>query len=303
MPSTARPAADASIEVSTNASIEVSVDVVTGDGTPIAARFLVPTTPMRGAVLVVPAMGVSQRYYAPLAAWLTEQGFAVATFDYRGTGESRRSPLREVEADLLTWAEHDIAAVLEALVARAPGVPITWLGHSLGGQLVPFVPGAERVAKVITVATGSGYWRENATPLRRKVWLFWFGAVPVATALYGYFPGKRLGMVGDLPRGVIRQWKAWCMNPAYAVGVLASARARFAAVRTPITSLSFTDDEMMSDRNIESLHGFYEGAPRTMKRLTPADVGLARIGHFGFFRPEMRAPLWDAHLRGELAAA
>jgi len=283
------------------ADVDVSIDVITTDGTPIAARFRAPTTAVRGAVLVVPAMGVSQGYYAALATWLTEHGYAVATFDYRGTGRSRRGPLREVEADLLTWAEQDVAAVLAALAARAPGVPITWLGHSLGGQLIPFVPGAERVAKVITIATGSGYWRENAAPLRRKVWLFWFGAVPVATALCGYFPGKRLGMVGDLPRGVIRQWKAWCLDPAYAVGVLGSARARFAAVRTPITSLSFTDDEMMSARNTESLHGFYEGAPRTMTRLAPADVGLARIGHFGFFRPEMRAPLWDAHLRGELA--
>ena len=45
---------------------------------------------------------------------------------------------------------------------RTAGVPITWIGHSLGGQLVPFVHDRRGVAKIITVAAGSGYWRENS---------------------------------------------------------------------------------------------------------------------------------------------
>jgi predicted alpha/beta hydrolase len=214
-------------------------------------------------------------------------------------GKSRTGSLRRVRADIVTWAEQDATAVLRALETRVPGVPVTWIGHSLGGQIVPFVePGA--VAKVITIATGSGYWRQNAPQLKRKVWLFWWLAVPLATPLFGYFPGKRLGMVGDLPRGVIRQWKKWCMQPDYAAGDGPAMRARFAAVTTPITSLSFTDDEMMSGASIDSIHALYEGAPRTMRRLAPADLGVPRIGHFGFFRSEMK-PHWRAQLLGELA--
>ncbi|MFN7643314.1 MAG: hypothetical protein ACK5PW_09570 [Burkholderiales bacterium] len=41
----------------------------------------------------------------------------------------------------------------------------------------------------------------------------------------------------------------------------AAARERFDAVRTPIVSLSFTDDEMMSARSIASLHALYTNAP------------------------------------------
>lgn len=76
----------------------------------------------------------------------------------------------------------------------------------------------------------------------------------------------------------------------------ADARDGFASVRTPIVSLSLTDDEMMSARNIESLHGFYQDAPRTMNRLDPRNPGLTRIGRFGFFRPEEigKAP-WPTH--------
>jgi predicted alpha/beta hydrolase len=286
-------------------------DLRAEDGVALAARHFAPSsprlgraaTPARGAVLIAPALGVPQTYYEAFAHWLASTGFHALTFDYRGIGASRRGPLRDVDADLFTWAKVDLAAALEALEARAAGVPVTWLGHSLGGQVVPFVPGAERVSKIVTVATGSGYWRDNSEPLRRRVWMLWFGAVPIATPLFGYFPGQKLGMVGDLPRGVVMQWRKWCLHRDYVVGAEHEARARFAAVRTPIVSFSFTDDEMMSARSIASIHDFYVGAPRTMHRLSPHDLGLSRVGHFGAFRRSMRAPLWERWLRPVLSVA
>ena len=230
------------------------------------------------------------------------QGFHALTFDYRGIGLSQRRPLAEVDADILTWAQKDVAAAVEVLAERAGGLPMTWIGHSLGGQIVPFVESRVRAAKIVTVATGSGYWRENAPALRRKVWFFWYGAVPLATPLFGYFPGRRLGMVGDLPRGVALQWRRWCLDPEYAVGAEGPAvRALFADVRTPITSFSFSDDDLMSPRNIASIHGFFTGAPRAMRHLKPSDLGVRKVGHFGFFRPEMERPLWSRHVLAELA--
>jgi predicted alpha/beta hydrolase len=273
------------------------------DGVTLAARhYPAATASPRGAVLLVSAMGVGQAYYAPFAAWLAGEGFHVVGFDYRGMGESRRTPLRDVHADVVTWAEQDTSAALRALEVRAPGLPITWIGHSLGGQIVPFVPDLGAVAKVITVAAGSGYWRENSPPLRRKVWIFWWGAVPLCTPLFGYFPGSKLGMVGDLPRGVVEQWRHWCLDPEYAVGAGGEpTRALFASVTTPMTSLSFTDDEMMSAQSTRKLHGFYTGTRVRMVRISPAESGVARVGHFGFFRRAMRGELWERYLRPELA--
>ena len=126
----------------------------------LAATLYRPTAHPRGAVLLAPAMGVPQRFYAAFASFLAEQGFVALSFDYRGMGQSRTRPLRRERADILTWAEQDAAAALRALRETAPG-------------------------------------------LRRKVGIFWFGAVPLLTPVFGYFLGARLGMVGDLPRGVI----------------------------------------------------------------------------------------------------
>jgi predicted alpha/beta hydrolase len=77
-------------------------------------------------------------------------------------------------------------------------------------------------------------------------------------------------------------------------------RAQYAAVTIPMVSLSFADDEFMSARNTESLHGFYVNAPKVMKRISPHDIGARRIGHFGFFKSDFEHSLWRAYLLPEL---
>jgi len=267
------------------------------DGRPLAATAFAPAGPPRGVVLVAPAMGVVQAFYAGLGAWLAGQGFLAITFDYRGMGRSRCGSLRDEPADLVTWGRLDSSAALSAAVARAGGRPVTWLGHSLGGQLLPWVEGLDRVARVVTVATGGGYWRETTPWLRPRAWFLFFVAVPALMPVFGYFPGRRLRMVGDVPRGAMAQWRRWCRDRDYAAGAEGPAvRAAYAAVRVPITSLSFTDDEMMSARNVESIHGQYTGSAVTRVRLSPAEVGVERIGHFGCLRPAMAGPLWERFL-------
>ena len=272
--------------------------VETKDGQRIAARFFRPQGEPKGSVLIVPAMGGTQDYYQPFASWLATQGFTAATFDYRGTGFSRPRDLRGFKADIFDWARLDCAAMIDALPQR----PLYWIGHSLGGQILALVPNKHSVAKAVTVATGSGYWLENVPSLRLKVWWLWYVLTPIALRVCGYFPGRALRKVGDLPKGVMAQWRRWCLDPEYAVGAEGDAvRAEYAAVRAPIVSISFEDDEMMSARNTESIHSFYTSAPRTLKRIAPRDIGVARIGHFGFFRAAFEFSLWRPHLLPELS--
>ncbi|XHS78644.1 alpha/beta fold hydrolase [Burkholderiaceae bacterium UC74_6] len=280
------------------------------DGAQLAAELYGDPATAHAGLVIAPAMGVAQRFYADFARWMAAQGFVVLSFDYRGMGASRppafKASLRGFETDIPTWAKLDAAAAL-AEMQRLLGDdrPLHWLGHSLGSQIVGMLPGRERIASVVTIAGGSGYWRENAAQLKRYVWLLWWVLVPVLVPLFGYFPGKRLRMVGDLPRGVIRQWRRWCLHPDYLMGEGGSAlREQYAALKTRILSLSFTDDEFMSRRNIESLHGFYSGAEVELRRIAPGDVGARRIGHMGFFRTPFQSSLWPQAakwLQGESA--
>lgn len=273
-----------------------TLTLASAPGTPLAARLYRPSGAPRAAVLIGGAMGVRQDYYRAFAAWLAAQGYLTLTFDYRGSGDSRPhgGSLRGFRADLFDWAR-DTDAAIEALAERAGGLKLYLIGHSLGAQLPGLLAQRDRIAGLLSVAAGSGYWRDNAPQLRRLVLYFWHVLVPVATTLFGYFPGRRIGKVGDLPRGVILQWRKWCMHPHYHVGA-EGVGAHFAAARFPILALSMTDDELMTERGTHKLVGFYANAPRRVERIAPADVQARRIGHFGFFREQFQATLWQRSL-------
>lgn len=263
------------------------------NGETIAVRLYEPNLAPRAMIVVPCAMGVAQRYYAHFAEWLARQGYLSVTFDYRGIGESAPASLRGFDVDIVGWAKEDCAAVIEYLKARHPDTPLYWIGHSLGGQLLGLIPNRDKIDRVMTVATGSGYWLENSWPTKRIVWWLWFVVVPIATRLVGYFPGKRIRKVGDLPKGVITQWRRWCLAREYVVGAEGDrVREAYASVRMPILSLSFADDEMMSAQGVRSLHSLYTGAPVEYRRIAPQDIGATEIGHFGFFRPQFEATLW-----------
>ena len=273
------------------------VTIAAADGRPLRARIYTPGVPARGSVLISTAMGVPQGYYAPFANYLADHGFEVTTYDYRGMGEDAPKSLRGFECSVSDWAEKDYNAAVRHAKAARPGLPLYVVGHSLGGQLPGLLPDHGMIAGMITVASGSGYWRENAPGLRRSVPLMWYGLVPLLTPVFGYWPGATLNMVGNLPRGVITEWRRWCLHPDYVCDEAGERRdAFFPAVRFPICALSFTDDEYMSETSIRKLHARYSGAEVEIRRIAPGDVGLSRIGHFGFFRKQVDAALWPQAL-------
>jgi predicted alpha/beta hydrolase len=276
------------------------VTLVVADGTLIAARVYEPQGLVQGSVVVGGAMGVRQDFYAPFAEWLARQGWRVTTFDYRGSGDSAPASLRGFQADLFDWTL-DYEAAIDHAHGELPGSPLYLLGHSLGAQLPGLLANQHKVSGLLSVAAGSGYWRENAPRLKRSVLYFWFVLVPLATKLWGYFPGKRLRKVGDLPAGVVLQWRRWCLNPRYSVGAEGEpARRAYANARFPVLALSITDDELMTLAGTHSLFSLYENAPKQFQRIAPEDLALQRIGHFGPFRHEQEAKLWprlDGFLR------
>lgn len=282
------------------------VTLVAADGVRIAGRVYEAQGLVEGSVVIGGAMGVRQEFYAPFAAWLAAQGWRVTTFDYRGSGDSAPPSLRGFEADLFDWTR-DYDAAIEHAHAGLPGAPLYLLGHSLGAQLPGLLANQHRVSGLLSVAAGSGYWRENAPRLKRIVPWFWFVLVPLATRLCGYFPGRKLRLVGDLPAGVVLQWRRWCLNPRYSVGAEGElARMAYARARFPVLALSITDDELMTLKGTHSLVNLYENAPRQVERIAPAELAVRRIGHFGPFRSEQEGKLWPRmaqHLRGLAAPA
>ena len=71
-------------------------EVAAEDGYPIRGGIWHADT---GPVVVLhAATAVQARYYARFASWLSGQGATVLTFDYRGIGESRSTPVKDLQA-------------------------------------------------------------------------------------------------------------------------------------------------------------------------------------------------------------
>lgn len=261
------------------------------DGYELAvARFPAQGTPW-ATLCIGGAMGVRQDFYAPFARFLAGEGVHVLTFDYRGSGFSRPRKLSDFPATVTEWAEQDLDAMLAEARKPAPSLPLLFVGHSLGGQILGLAPRNVDVAAIVNVTVGSGYYKLHRT-MALRVRILWFLAMPLLLPLFGYFPGKRLRMIGDLPFGVAWQWRKWCLHPEYVLCEGADTYARFARVSVPILSLSFTDDAMIERPAIEKLESAYPNARVESRHLAPAQAAAKAVGHFGFFSERMRGTLW-----------
>lgn len=248
-------------------------------------------------IIIAAALGVKQRFYQPLAKWLSQQGYRVITFDYYGIGQSLDKPIQKVDTTIVQWAEYDINEVI-AYAQRVKGdEPLIYLAHSLGGQLLALAENASLIDKVVTIASGTGYWRNASTRVRRTSWLLWYLAVPISTPIAGYFPGKKLKMVGDMPANAMRQWSRWCRSKDYLFDHLSDDQAqRYKHFSAPIQAFHLVDDELLKRENIENLLAHYPTAPSSITDLTPSMTPVKGIGHFNFFRSEYQTSLWQNHL-------
>jgi len=279
------------------------ITILATDRYKLAATLYLPRGPKRHAVLINSATAVPRSYYRGFASYLARQGCAVLTYDYRGIGGSRPAPkanaprppsLRGFDASMADWAGKDVTAAVSWMRERYGSLPLLYVGHSFGGQALGLLPNNTEVTRALLVSAQAAYWKLMPSPERYRVYLMMNVLGQPAARLFGYLPG-RVMLGQDLPKGVFLQWTRWVMNERYLLGdPTLAALANFANYRGPLRALCFTDDSWAPKPAVELLcSGFTATAPDIME-ISPADAGVNRIGHMGFFRSEHRNTLWRA---------
>lgn len=243
-------------------------------------------------MIVSPATGVWRSFYRPFAAYLSDRGFTVVTYDYRGIGDSRGPDHRFSDHRMRHWGERDMAAVID-WVRRHREDPLLTVGHSAGTQLLGLCPNNGEVRAHLGVAVGSGYWRHWSTPRRWLLAALWYLVVPLTSRALGRFPGRPFGFGTDLPPRVAMEWASWCRNRDYLLGdPEAEASLHFRDYEGALRILSFTDDRYAPRKAVEALLRFYPAARSEHVEVRPEDRGLASIGHMGFFSESAGSVLW-----------
>ena len=256
-----------------------------------------PDSEAHGVIILAPAMGVNQRYYAALANWLTTKGFIAVTFDFQGMGVNSPKQLKHIDINITDWIETDCARVIARCRESWPDLKITWVGHSLSGQIFPLIPNQTELSGIVSIASGSGFWRLAPMTMRFKALTLWHLLVPVLTPLFGYFPGKKLGVVANLPKRVIYQWRKWCLDSDYCLAAAPpSMRATFTSTKQKVVALTFDDDHMISFESARALHRLFARNDIGHQHISSSQTPFKRIGHFGFFRHRQQEALWATYL-------
>ncbi len=277
---------------------ETSLTFKTDDGAELVGRLYRPDTDPVAAVVLNSATGVFQTFYTYFARWLAaERGIACLTYDYRDVGRSWSGPLRASTADMSDWGIRDQVAARRAMSRAMPNAPLWIVGHSLGAMLLPNQPETETIERVIGVASGMVHYSDHPWPYRALAMNFWFTIGPLATAICGYLPGKRLGFGEDLPSDVFWQWRKWCTSRGFNAGDIgprlpAPNWASDAKVRLH----AFADDDLIPSHCVDRLAENYAGKAEVVL-IDPKKHGLDCVGHLSAFSRRNRA-LWPLFLDG-----
>ena len=273
------------------------------DGVEIAAHWYEPG-PQAGAARAVAvigaATGVPQGFYRAFASWLAQRGYAVLTFDYRGMGASRRGPIEAETATMRDWAQQDMSAALAAATRRrrtASGVRLAllWVDHSFGGHGIGLARGIGEVDAVLTVAAQLGDWRLWPGVHRWITACYFHLMMPAIAHLFGHAPAWALGgSAMPLPKQVALEWARWGRRRDYLWGDPA-LRGELTLERFAGTAHLWNVSDDLSyapPAAVDGLAAKFVNSKVQRHTLTPASVGLRRIGHFGAFRRDSGARIW-----------
>lgn len=275
------------------------------DGFPLSARLWSSRSLVepRFVAIINAGAGIAFHYYDRFAAYLAETGIPTVLYDYRGIASSRPPSLVGFHASVQDWGSKDCAAVLDWVSQHFPRAKRILVGHSVGGFVTGFAANGDRIDRMLLIGAHTGYWGDYARGARIPMFLLWHALMPTITGILGYFPGRRLRLLEDLPKDAALDWARryrpdfwWYLKRPDGMpdqDLIDSLLSHFHAIRAETLALRFDDDPFATEAATDRILALYANAPASRVNFGPCDVASERIGHFGFFRSRFRSTLWS----------
>ncbi|MFW1859755.1 alpha/beta fold hydrolase [Acinetobacter defluvii] len=247
---------------------------------------------IKAKIILASATGVPQGFYRRFSEYMTQYGYQVLTFDYRGVGASSPKNLKGFEMSYLDWGKLDLAGAIDYFADEQR--PLFVVGHSYGGQALGLTPNHAKVTAMYCFGTGAGWHGYMPLKERLKVQVIWNIVFPPIVAVTGYLPWSKFNMGADLPRGVYQQWRKWCKNPTYFFSdpEQAALKDLYAQVKVPIYAVAALDDDWALPNSRHAFMQHYQNAEMHYIDIAANHLGLKQIGHMGYFRQGSEA-IWD----------
>lgn len=271
-----------------------SIQIYCKDNIKLSATLYQPQGQVKAGIIINSATAVKQSYYANFAQYLSQQGFLVVTYDYRGIGLSKLGEGLDNVFTMQQWGEYDLAAVIDWSTEQYPQLKWHCLGHSVGGQIIGFAANNTELSSVLCISSQSGYWGHWRKLLKTRMFATWHLLIPLLVKLTGQIPGRFIGGE-DLPGGIAKQWAYWGRHKDYIVDDEAQPiRKGFEQVTCDMKFIIIADDEQFAPASaVKALASFYQHADVRLETIEAKQANLKAIGHFGYFKQRQDPSLWN----------
>ena len=270
------------------------ITLTAADGYPLSALYLKPVGEPTGSIIISSATGIKKEYYINFTRFLVQHGYSVLLYDYRGIGGSANVHLKNCNAYMHEWGTLDMNAALDYMVNEKGFTGITWVGHSVGAQLVGFLQQQQHIRKVIAISAAFGYWKHFPSPVKYKIWFLWFFIGPLMNKVFGYGAMKKIGWGENLSKNMMKEWREWCLSKTYFTGMLQHQlqRDKFYGFNQPITAVYMSDDYLANDITAPKMLEFFPDSCKRIYKIPVEDYTTERVGHSGIFRRKFENKLW-----------
>ncbi|KAK0563050.1 hypothetical protein OC861_005008 [Tilletia horrida] len=267
-----------------------------------------PGVEVRAVAVFANATGVQARFYhrfASLATLQRKSGGDEDDYQDRMHTALLAAPRNMGLND--TWARKDLASVIRFGFRSWRKVPLTVMGHSLGGHLMLVCDyettyhqvdpdGTHRTARLMAINAGNPHPKnlmEGTWDQESDYGFHMAGVLTLETD--GVFRASYMGLGYDLPYGAGKEWARWFNHPHFSLNIDADLqRARKITANCQYIYLGFEDDGTISKKmmiqqstmlNVESgnVQTFWIN-PKAQKPRFP------QCGHVDLFSPSKPVP-------------
>lgn len=195
-------------------------------------------------IIVLPALGVPAKVYAPLLEALGALPHTAATLLPGPAAEGGwREAVAARQQGYAAWLR-----TLEAQVAQrrlqAPGSRVLLLGHSIGGHLalLALARGSAAIDGLVLVASGTPHWRAFAQAEQRRM-RRGLRLIAAVLRLWPWYSGDRLGFGGRQPCRLMLDWLSLARSGGFdAMAGLAGADAQLRQARGTVLAIGIEGD-------------------------------------------------------------
>jgi predicted alpha/beta hydrolase len=276
----------------------------TTDGVALHGDLVTPREPRAVAVLAHAMMVDRRTMDRPrgegLASTLAERGIAVASFDLRGHGESGPTAREGARWSYDDLVGHDMPTLVAWARARFPGMGVSVVGHSLGGNAALVAAGLDAAtAPDAIVGLAVNQWMPSLEPSwvrrlgKRAILRAWLAATRVGGGLFD--PRTFRAGTDAEPLPYVAQLARICREDRFTSedGSI-DYREAIGRVRVPYLAVASEGDEWMANpASVRRFTALAKGARLEQRLVRHGEFGARAPDHMGLVTRATSRPLWD----------